>query len=185
MPAVPQTKASWTNGVDALNSTNLNASLRDPLTFLMNRPAARLVQTVAQSIPSGGTFTAVTFTTEVEDTDPDGIGGHSTVTNTSRYTCRYPGLYLLGGGVGFSQNVTNARGCAWLLNGAVVDGSDVMLMAVTVGATATRVPARPWLMRLAEGDYVELGAFQNSGGALATVAGGAAASSMSVAWMRL
>jgi len=184
VPTVPQTKAGWTNGVDALSSTNLNAYLRDPVRFMMNAPVARLVQTVAQSIASGGSFTPLTFTTELEDTDPDGLGGHSTASNTSRYTCRYPGVYLLGGGAGFAVNATGGRGCAWMLNGSVLDGTDVMANAVTVASTATRISARPWLVRLAETDYVELGVFHNAGAALNTALG-SAASSMSVAWLRL
>ncbi|WP_050778015.1 hypothetical protein [Micromonospora sp. ATCC 39149] len=184
MPAVPETKSAWTNNVDALDSTNLNAYLRDPIRFLMDRPAAMLRQTAAQSIPTGGSFTPVTFGSEVFDDDPDGVGGHSTSSNTSRYTVRYPGIYLLGGGCGFAVSATGVRGVAWLLNGAVIDGSDVMLQAVTTASTSTRVPARQITVSLAEGDYVELGAFQTSGGALNTVTGSAAAS-MSVTWMRL
>ncbi|MEU5945144.1 hypothetical protein ABZ793_06225 [Micromonospora sp. NPDC047465] len=150
------------------------------LMFMQRRPVAILRQGVAQAISNGGNFTPVTLDLEIEDTDPDGIGGHSG--SSSRYTCRYPGVYLLGGGVGFAPNATGARGVGWLINGTVLD--DVMLPAVTTASTASRIAARTTQVRLAEGDYVELGAFQNSGGSLNTSLG-SAASSMHVTWVRL
>jgi hypothetical protein len=152
--------------------------------WIANRPAALLRQATPQTIASGGSFKPVLLDTEDEDVDPDGIGGHSTTFDTSRYTARYPGIYRVGGGVGFAVNATGSRGVAWLRNGILVDGSDVMVPAVSSASTSSRVPARSMLIRLAEGDYIELGAFQNSGGDLATT-GSSAAPSVSIEWARL
>lgn len=163
MPAVPQTKATWTDGTDALSSTNLHAYLRDPIRYLMSRPVAQLRRNSAQSVPTG-TWTAINFTVEDIDSDPDGIGGHSTSSNTSRYTVRYPGLYQITGGVGWDANTTGRRGIRLAKNGTVIDGSAVLAPANSAGETA--YPARPTLVTLDEGDYVEMQAYQASGGSL-------------------
>lgn len=149
------------------------------LSFMLRRPSASLLQAVAQTLTSGGAFKPINWDTELEDTDPDGVGMHSTATNPSRCTIRYPGLYRLEGAVGFASNATASRGAAWLVNGVVLTASDVMLPTVTTASTAARVPARSMTVRLAEGDYVELGGWHNVGADLNT-ATGTGASSMSV-----
>ena len=182
MPQVPQTKATWTNEGDALDSTNLHAYLRDPLAFLARRPAAMLRQTAAQSIPNGS-WTPVTFGVEDLDDDPDAVGGHSTSTNTSRYTARYPGWYRVGGGVGIVSNATSIRGLAVAKNGTRVLGSDVMVPAGS--GASTRIATRAILVALAEGDYVELHAWQSSGGSLNTSVVDQEQPSLAVTWDRL
>ncbi|RGC68416.1 hypothetical protein C5N14_13600 [Micromonospora sp. MW-13] len=183
MPTVPETKAAWTNGVDALSSTNLNAYLRDPIRFLMGKPVARLRQTVIQGLVNNAD-TPLTFTSEDVDTDPDGIGGHSTSTNTSRYTARYTGWYRVGGAVAITGNATGFRGSSWLVNGAILAGSKIYLPNNGSGAAA--IPARPMLVRLVEGDFVELAGYQNSGAILNSfVSIGEFVSSMDVTWERL
>lgn len=182
MPAVPETKTTWTNDVDALDTTNLHAYLRDPIQFLMNKPAARLRQTSGQT-PADNTWTAITFEVEDWDTDPDGIGGHSTVTNTSRYTARYPGLYRLAGATVWTSNSTGSRGARWAVNGSTLNGSEISIPTVSGGVAA--VPARSMLVTLAEGDYVELEGRQTSGGSLATYVGALAQSSADIVWERL
>ncbi|MFI6332910.1 hypothetical protein ACIBBG_31965 [Micromonospora chersina] len=183
MPAVPETKTAWVNNVDPLNSTNLNAYLRDPLRFLMRKPAATLRQSTGPQSYTSASFTPVTFNSEDIDDDIDGVGGHSTVTNTSRYTARYPGWYVLGGGCSFSANATGRRGVQWSVNGSAVNGSFVVLPAAA--ANETVVPARAMVVLLNEGDYVELIAYQNSGATLTAVLSGNHQPSMSVTWDRL
>ncbi|MEU4594377.1 hypothetical protein [Micromonospora aurantiaca (nom. illeg.)] len=182
MPVVPETKATWTNGVDPLNSTNLHAYVRDPIRFLMHKPSAVLRQSTAQSLTSA-TWVPLTMGTEDLDDDPDGIGGHSTVSNTSRYTARYPGWYWLGGGVTVTANANGTRGCRWAVNGTPVNGGSVVLPATSSGGT--RVPARAHLVFLFEGDYVELQGTQSSGGSLNTIINGEEQASMCIAWDRL
>ena len=182
MPAVPETKAGWTNGVDALNTTNLNAYLRDPIAFLMRPPHANLRQTATQAIANGVT-TAVAFNTEDVDTDVDGVGGHSTTTTNSRYTARYAGWYQLSGGVCFASNATGYRFARWLLNGAAVPGSEVRISATAT--SITQVSARTVEVYLNVGDYVELGASQSTGASLSTSATDPDQSSMTVRWVSL
>lgn len=182
MPAVPQTKATWTNAVDALSSTNLHAYLRDPIQFLMHKPAAVLRQTVAQPLATSA-WVSLTMNVEDLDDDPDGVGGHSTASSTSRYTARYAGWYWLAGGVTITANATGNRGARWAVNGTAVNGGSVLLPAT--GSGGTRVPARGQLVYLAEGDYVELQGTQSSGVSLNTVVVGEEQPSVCVSWDRL
>ncbi|SCL43395.1 hypothetical protein GA0074692_6860 [Micromonospora pallida] len=183
MPVVPETKPAWANGIDALNSTNLNAYVRDPLRFLMRKPAAKVRQSVTQSFTSG-TWTAVLFGVEDFDTDLDGIGGHSTSSSTSRYTARYPGLYLCGGGISWANNTTGRRGVRWAVNGSSVLGTEVLIQS-TAGANVNSVVARTTLIYLDIGDYVELYAMQDSGAALGTAVTADNQPAMSVTWDRM
>lgn len=182
MPAVPETKVGWTNGVDPLNSTNLNAYLRDPVRFLMNPPRAKLRQTVAQTLTTG-VLAPLTFGAETVDTDIDGIGGHSTSTSTSRYTARYPGWYQVSGGCTFQSNATGIRLLRWAVNGAAIPGNDVLVTPVS--GNTTRIPARTELVLLIEGDYVELLAQQTCGVDLNTAVSAEEQASMNVIWRSL
>lgn len=146
-----------------------------------NRPAARLRQTVAQSIPNN-VPTVITFGTEDLDTDPDGIGGH-TLAFQSRYTARYPGWYRVGGGGSVAPSATGVRVLSWAVNGSHVGGSDVLLPAVA--GVSTRIPARSDLIRLNENDYLELRIYQNSGGSLASAVLNDEQPTMSVTWEHL
>lgn len=125
-------------------------------------PLAYLRQVVAQPIPATA-FTAVTFTAE----DLDSHNGHSTTTNTSRYVCMRAGVYEVAGGVAFAPNTTGYRIPAIARNGTIIPGSRVNALALPSGVVAS-IAARTIKVRLALGDYVELLAYQDSGGALNT-----------------
>jgi len=176
---VPDTK-TFTNSV--LDSSDINAFIRDPIRFLLNKPIAELRQTVAQSLASGA-WQSLTFTTEDVDTDPAGTGGHSNSVNTSRYTAVYAGWYLCSGGVGFDASAVGDRGIRWMVNGTAVLGSGVFL--ATSPLLTTLVPARVKRILLNLGDYLEMQAWQDTGGALNTNVSGENQSSMSIAWDRV
>lgn len=181
MPAVPVTKTAWTNGVDALSSTNLNAYVRDPIAFLLNPPRARMRQIAPQSL---ATNTAVTilFDAELFDTDVDGMGGHSTSGNISRYTARYPGLYQVSGGCSFSV-ASGFRLVNWAVNGSNLLGGDALIPAVS--GTSTRVPARTELVPLAIGDYVEQRIYHTGGAGVTTATGADEQPTMDVLWVAM
>lgn len=124
------------------------------------KPYARLRQTSVQSI-SNATYTGLTFTTE----DYDSVGGHSTVTNTSRYTAQVAGAYVFGGGAAFAVNAAGTRSTRWALNGTAIAGTTSPGFDPSVTSV---VVARPMLVVLAISDYIELQARQSSGGALNT-----------------
>lgn len=129
--------------------------------FTIGVPFFSGYQVSTQSI-TNNTWTAVTLDSEYFDDD----GGHSTVTNTSRYTCQVAGRYVITGTVFFSPNATGLRGSKITKNGTTVTGSTSFLAAApSVGSTALcTIP-----VQLAVGDYVEVFAWQGSGGALSTL----------------
>ena len=158
MAAVPSTRV-WVAGevvTDAFMNNNVSAVLN----YLLAPPIFKGIQTVAQTITTG-TFTAVTYDAEVVDS----AGGHSTVTNTSRYTAVYAGWYRKGGGSTFAANATGRRIHRLGVNASTMAGS-----ASSVPANASILP---WAFRndrifLNVSDFVEDFLFQDSGGNLAT-----------------
>lgn len=134
----------------------------DAINFLLDPPGAQLRQTVAQSASSGA-FTAVTFTAE----DYDNRSGHSTSVNTSRYTCQVAGRYQVSGKVTWAANATGQRGSAWHVNGSLINASQISVPAVNASAAYSYAAATMTVL-LAAGDYVELHAFQDTGGSLST-----------------
>lgn len=165
MPAVPETKSGWVDNVDALSSTNLNAYLRDPVTFLMKRPAAQLRSLASQTLTSGS-WASMTYNGEQLDSDPEGGSAHSTLSNTSRYTARYPGWYLCSAACTFIGNATGRRGGRWSVNGSTVMASEAY--HANAGASSVTAFAPTMLVYLYVGDYLEFQAFQESGGNLGT-----------------
>jgi len=177
MPTVPQVPAV-TTGI--YTSSQLSA-LATATNFNARPPRAQLLQTVVQTLTTA-VAAPITFTTEIIDTDYLGGSGHDNVTNPSRYTANFPGLYLLGGGAAFAANATGRRACWWQVNGIAVNGSSVAGPAA-IGGLETVVSAREIEVFLNVGDYVELMGYQESGGNLNTFSSTFNASSMSVLWV--
>lgn len=175
MTDVPSTH-TFTTGV--ATASEMNAYVRDPIQFLLNKPVARLRQTVLQTL-ADNTFTGLTFTVE----DVDSVDGHSTSSLTSRYVAVYAGWYRLAGGCSFATNATGQRGTRWSVNGAAVNASAVLLASVGAG-NVTVVPARADLVFLNVGDYVELSGYQNRGGTLDTFISAEYSPSATISWDR-
>jgi hypothetical protein len=142
------------------------------------KPVAHLRQTVAQSVASA-TYTACTFTTE----DLDTVNGHSTSSNTSRWTVPsgWAGAYMLSGGGKFATNATGFRSGQFAKNGSVILGSEGPGLAA---ADTSTFDARTVVVSLAVGDYVEMQIRQSSGGSLNTdVAATSSQCTMSVVYL--
>lgn len=174
---------SWTNRPtywDAPGQVELGEDkqkILDQIEFLTSPPMAQLRQTVGQSI-SNGTFTALTFDTEGWDT----YNGHSTVTNTSRYVVPVAGYYQLSGKVAWNGNTTGRRVSQWAVNGTGVTASQVAVTANSV--SDVEHPTSTIDVLLALNDYVEILAWQDSGGALSTLVSNAQVYSyMNVRWV--
>lgn len=132
-----------------------------PITGADQRPYAVLVQTVLQSIPNSAT-TAILFDTEALDT----ANGHSSSTNTSRWTCPTGkhGWYQVSACAAFASNSTGDR-AAWLqVNGTTRYNGDLRTAA---SGHQTSVCLSD-LIYLNDGDYLELIVDQYSGGSLNT-----------------
>jgi hypothetical protein len=160
MATVP-VEITWVTG-QVVTAAQLNANLRDAINFLISPPLAILRQTVAGSFTSA-TWTQVSFDTEDIDRD----SGHSTVTNTSRYTAQTAGYYLCAGKISFASNATGRRWTRWDVNGSEINAT--RLGFAPSNGDVSEIPACSRWIFLNVGDFVELKGYQDSGGALNTV----------------
>lgn len=175
MATVP-TMRTWTD-TEVVDASMMNSNIRDALNFLLSRPKFQGRQTVAQSIPNTG-FTSITF--DVEDVDTD--GGHSTVTNTSRYTAQTAGYYLCSGHATFvNTSAGGDRRAILALNGTAVNGSNGN--NTSDASVPYSVPVNTMYIYLNIGDYIELQVSQSSTGALNTNVSGSYQSMLSVLWI--
>lgn len=156
-----------------ISTTSFGNPVSADINFLIAPPIFLGYQSAAQSIPNNA-FTAITFDTEVVDS----YGGHSTVSNTSRYTAQVAGWYDVIGKVSWVANATGRRIATLYVNGSE--------LAYTRGegiASATAVAASCYALApvfLNATDYVEVYGLQNSGGALNT---GASPTTLAVRWV--
>ena len=110
-----------------------------------------------QSIPDS-TSTAVTWHDELEDS----AGGHDNVTNNSRWYAPRDGRYILLPGLTWANNATGRRAYFFKVNGATNYNGD----SRTAGAATNVINSGGRTLRLAAGEYLEVFAFQTSGGGL-------------------
>jgi len=127
---------------------------------------ARVRRTTTQSLTTA-VAAAIAFDAERYDT----TAFHDTASNTSRFTIPsgMAGKYLITGCVEFANNATGVRALSIRHN---VGGT--LLAAVNTPAISgdTTILTIATIYDLAVGDYVELFAYQTSGGALTTLASG-------------
>lgn len=161
-----------------MTAAELNSNIRDAGNFFLSVPLFEGRQTVAQSVANSA---VAGITLDVEDVDTD--NGHSTSSNTSRYTAQTTGRYQVGGAVGFvSGTAAGIRQCLLDVNGTITGGSASIVQGTI--ANAIVVPLRTRTVFLNSGtDYVELLGFQSSGGALNTDVSGDHQSGMLVRWV--
>lgn len=177
MPAVPVLPAV-TGGVYPTSSISALVAV---VNFQMFKPVAQLYSVAVQSVPSGAA-TPLTYDTERIDNDPDGIGGHSTSVNTSRFTARYPGWYRISGRYTYAANATGFRGVAVGVNGTQLP--DTFAVGPTPSAGLSGHVATSGEAFLNVNDYAELLAQQTSGGGLNTDTANAAYCAMTVEFVR-
>ncbi len=147
--------------------------------FVLGPPSAALRATVTASIGAGGS--AILFDTEDSDNDL----GHSTVTNTSRYTAQTAGTFLVAGQVGWAASAatTSTRWNEWRVNGTAVAGSRIWLPQAPNATDQTVHPARTMRIALAVGDFLELWAGSPAGATSTFVTTASMQPSMTVEWV--
>lgn len=164
VPVVPVFQAGTV--VAGATGTNNMQALCTALTWcLTGRPLARLQQAVAQTFTTA-TYTAVTWDTKIVDRDT----GWSSGSNT-RYTAQTPGIYLVSANIAWASNSSNLRAQYF----QVTTGSNNPYgAAVTIPFGFASLPAAgnsgtvsqaltPYLY---VNDYLQVFAYQNSGGNL-------------------
>jgi hypothetical protein len=121
---------------------------------------AEVYNSVAQTTATV-TVTTMTFNSERQDTD----NYHSTSSNTSRLTAPSAGFYHITANSQWAANTTGNRYLDVILNGTTVIAADRRSNAGYAGEGSVNVD---WYMNA--GDYVEMRAYQESGGNLAVTA---------------
>lgn len=139
-------------------------------------PRFRGYQATSQSL-ADNTWTSLTMDTEVYDSD----NGHSTTTNSSRYTVQVAGTYLITGSSAFTANATGNRAIRITVNGSPITGSFAKTLAATSGHSSGIIGAAQAVCIV--GDYIEVQGLQTSGAALSTSTGSDVAPSMGVQWI--
>lgn len=126
----------------------------------IQRIGARVYHNADQTLTTGVT-TTLNFNSERYD-----IGNlHDTATNNSRLTIPVSGVYQITANVFFALNATGFRAVNLLLNGTTLIGH-TRQQAVAGGASGTALNIS-CDYELTAGNYIEVQAFQNSGGNLA------------------
>lgn len=163
MATVP-VEITWTTG-QVVTAAQLNTNIRDAINFILGPPMFVLRQTVAQSI-ADTTVTALTW--DAEDLDRD--NGHSTVTNTSRYTSQTTGWYDLHGQDGFASITSGGviRDARFRVNAVATDLWGMQVPSVANAAGQFTISG--WIF-LNSGDFVEVYVQQFNGGAALNTAG--------------
>lgn len=119
-----------------------------------------------QSIATGsGSDTPVALDSESYDSD----NGHSTTTNTSRYTIQVAGTYLIMATASFPTNATGNRKLGININGTNANGGVFTGPAMSGNSWSACVCVE---QALAVGDYVEMVVWQTSGAPATLNSGG-------------
>lgn len=122
---------------------------------------AKLRSSASQTI-ANNSWTALNFNLE----DVDVGGGHSTVTNTSRWTAPESGMVLASAVYSPASNATGRRGVRFAKNGTVVPSSQSMVLAGTT--SLLNIASVTHMIPVVAGDFIEAQAYQESGGNLGT-----------------
>jgi|SRR5690348_8448631 len=156
------TPRTWVAG-ELVTAAMLNTHVRDNLNALYSGvPGFRVRKAADTAGLTSGSLTPITFDTEDYDTD----SLHDNVTNPTRITFSAvtAGVWDIRAHVQWVSNATGDRQLQFRVNG----GANAIALArepAVNGAVTAQVLAT--LYRFANGDYLELHAAQNSGGALA------------------
>lgn len=131
--------------------------VRNSLEALVDRPACSCSDASGQTLT---TATATILNCGAESLDNDAM--HSTVTNNSRITAQTAGRYLFVCTVEFAANTTGIRQVFFKKGGATV------LQGFRQNATSSfnAIFQATQVIVLAVGEYIELEAYQSSGGNL-------------------
>lgn len=159
------TPYSWSVGDDFTAAIGNNT--RDALLWSQNPPSFVGTQSTVQSIPNTSWTPLGLDTFQI-----DSYTGHSNSTNNSRWTCPTGGAgwYLGCGCSAYVPNATGFRTARLQINGTAVPGAEAYLPNNGGAESVVTTPTR--LIFLNVGDYVEVAAWQNSGGAINTSTGG-------------
>lgn len=174
MTVAPPSPRTWADK-EKPNYFILNTELYDTWDFLLNPPMLRMRQVTAQNLPNG-TWTAITW--DKEDIDTHGF--HSTAVNPTRITPTVPGWYRGYYGVSFKPQSTSADTTGIRSGGLIFNGAGLADIEWRSYLNPSNVVGHSCVIKgnvfgpvyfNGVNDYVEVWAYQNSGGTKTTDVG--------------
>ena len=161
---------TWNAG-ETVTHTELNTHIRDNLDFLHSKDHCSAYQTTNQSV-ADATWENITFDAEHFDSN----SMHSAGSDPARIKCNSDGLYLCVFKVSFDTNTTGTRRAQIRENAAGSSSGGTARGVWTAPALASvdTTVSGARLLRLVDTDYIEVFAYQDSGGALDVTSGSAA-----------
>lgn len=154
-------------GLASVGHVPLHETLRTELlavgAYLMNVPGCRVYNNANISLTTN-VETALTFNTERFDRD----NMHSTVTNTGRITFTTAGIYIVTGHVAYAASATGVREIKFRLSGT----TNLASQKANATSSGTTRLTLAMIYQFAAADWIDLTAFQDSGGALNVLAAG-------------
>lgn len=168
---VPTNFAALDTATEALMDATTNA-----ITFLRSPPRASLTRSSNQTI-ADSTNTAVQFNAEEFDSE----GGHDTVTNNTRYTAVYDGVYLVTYAVPWAATASEFKGAAWIRRSDGTDFAPSEIYKSTFNVSICCTGSS--LVTLSTSEYVEIYCWQDRGGNLAIDQTQHGGPRMSVLWV--
>lgn len=167
IPVVPDFEAGT-----LATSAEMNL-LRTAISWVLSgSPECQLTKTATQSIPNS-TQTAIQWGTKIIDRD----SGWSSGSNT-QYTAQTPGIYEVGAFIPWAANTTGTRRLTFQLNtgsgnpagsGLTTLFGTSSVYTLTSGTIASCVVSEALTPYMYDGDFLQVMAWQDSGGALSTV----------------
>jgi len=143
---------------------NITAKVIEELQAAAADKSCRAHTVASQTIPNA-TVTAIAFGTNSEEWDTDTI--HDEATNNSRFTCKTAGVYVINGQVAFAATASAGRRIGIIR----ANGGNLIAQQEAIVNDASSYPKLnvTCIYNLAVNDYVELCAFQTTGGDLNTI----------------
>lgn len=141
------------------NNTKISDGGNNTIIDYAIQPSCKVRHNTSQNIPNA-TWTSLNFNTDVFDADDM----HNVTTNNTRILCKSKGIYIISGNVSFGANNIGDRMLRFIVNGVNIGQSD----NVTPTASGINI-SFSHIYNLNVGDYIELQAYQTSGGALEVV----------------
>jgi hypothetical protein len=180
---VPQTR-TFTAG-ELETAAYLNSSVSAVGNFLLGKPVFSAYSTATTALSA--TATLLPLANETIDRD----NGHSTVTNTDRYTSQTAGWYFVSGAIGLAGNaaattdILRTRSLTINNNGSAGGGAVGVGRLISSTASVTVTAEISTLMYLNVGDYISLQAYCGTGatGTLAAMPYTGATAILNVIWV--
>ena len=135
---------------------------------LFNPPRCSVRESASTNIPNNADTPIVWDVTEYDIDVESGLATPWRTGTTSKLYCHTAGLYHIGFGLSMQANATGLRIAYLRLNGSgATPNLEVQQPSASASFAPQLVGSRDLV--LAEGDYIELMGYQNSGGALLTL----------------